>query len=236
MRSPEPPPRSGPRSRGGAAFDLAAALACLGAAAVVAERLGGAPPPSWWPLLGVAAACGVALADLGSGLVHWFCDTWFEPSTPGIGPVLIAPFREHHADPTGIARRGALEVSSYNALLAAGMLLAAAPWAPRFGEDLAASLLLALWTASAVATAATNLIHRWAHHPRPPRAVAALQRAGLVLPPERHARHHRGGQRGAYCVTAGWCNPVLDRSGVLARLEARFAAEARARGTAGRGV
>jgi hypothetical protein len=65
---------------------------------------------------------------------------------------------------------------------------------------------------------ATNHIHRWAHARRPPPIVGALQRAGLVLSPAHHARHHRR-HDGAYCVTCGWLNPLIDGSGVLAALE-----------------
>ncbi|MDX1650125.1 MAG: fatty acid desaturase CarF family protein, partial [Myxococcota bacterium] len=113
MRTPAPSSCAPGPPRRAAAFDLAALLACVAAAAWLVAHLAAPPPLAWWPLLALAAAGGVALADLGSGLVHWFCDTWFRPETPGIGPVLIAPFREHHADPQAIVRRGALEVSSY---------------------------------------------------------------------------------------------------------------------------
>jgi ubiquitin-conjugating enzyme E2 variant len=165
---------------------------------------------------------GIALADLGSGVFHWFCDTWFAPDTPWIGRFLIAPFREHHVDPLAITRRGALEVSGSNALLGAPLLLLAAPLADELGRGGPAAALGVLWTTAVLAVVATNQIHCWAHVPRPPRAVAWLQRAGLLLSPAAHARHHRGHQRGAYCVTVGWCNPLLDGSRILVQIERRI--------------
>jgi hypothetical protein len=47
------------------------------------------------------------------------------------------------------------------------------------------------------------------------RLVRALQRARVLLAPERHAVHHRGGR--AYAVVCGWSNAWLDVA--LPRLE-----------------
>lgn len=215
-------PSSG-RPRWIALLDLAALGALAAAAGLLGARLAAAPPAAWWPLLALAIVAGVAAADLASGLVHWFCDTWFSPSTPWVGRLLIAPFREHHDDPLAITRRGVAEVSAYNALLGAVLLAGLAPWADAFGRTLLPSVALAFGSALALATVATNQIHRWAHLSRPPRLVAWLQRAGLLLSPAMHARHHEGAQDRAYCVTVGWCNPLLDRSGLLPRIEARVA-------------
>lgn len=231
---PAPTPPPAPRSRALRAFELAAVAAFGATAATLGSGLAALPPAPWWPLLALAALAGVALADLGSGVVHWFCDTFFTPETPGIGRLLIAPFREHHVDPLGITRHGPLEVSGFNAALGVPLLAAGLPLADAFGHALVPSALLVLWSTTVGAVVATNQLHAWAHAPRPPRAVAWLQRCGLALPPAHHARHHRAG-RGAYCVTVGWCNPLLDGSGVLPRVEATVA-RARRRLPSGRGA
>src|SRR5690606_8054390 len=58
----------------------------------------------------------------------------------------------------------------------------------------------------------TNQIHKWAHAPhRAPAAVRFLQRAGIILPPGHHLRHHRNAHDRAFCITTGWLNPVMDR-------------------------
>ena len=35
------------------------------------------------------AALGFLAADMASGVLHWFCDTYFESTTPFIGPMFI---------------------------------------------------------------------------------------------------------------------------------------------------
>lgn len=163
---------------------------------------------------------GVVVADAVAGLAHWFADRFFAPTTPGIGPWLIAPFREHHVDPGSIGRHDFFEVSGSNALtcipLAAALFLL--PGAEGFGS----ALLGLAAIASVAALFATNQFHGWAHAASPPRFARLLQRAGLVLTPEAHARHHRGEHDRAYCVTSGWLNPLLDRVHFFERLETCF--------------
>jgi len=65
----------------------------------------------------------------------------------------------------------------------------------------------------------TNQVHKWAHLPRVPQPVVWLQRAGLILSPQRHARHHASPDGRAFCVTTGWLNPVIDRAGIFTGLE-----------------
>lgn len=60
---------------------------------------------------------GYVVADVTSGLVHWFCDTYFAPATPLVGPMFIAPFREHHVDPAALARHGVFERNGNNCLV-----------------------------------------------------------------------------------------------------------------------
>jgi ubiquitin-conjugating enzyme E2 variant len=173
--------------------------------AVIAARLvRGTEGWSRVPLLLLAAAVGYALADAASGLTHWFCDTFFREDTPGIGPVLIRPFREHHRDPAAMTRHGFLELTG-NSCLGVLPLLALAvwrPWMPVFDAALAAF---------ALALFATNLFHKWAHSASVPRWAAGLQRCNLILNPARHGVHHTPPNKGAYCVTNGWMNALLDR-------------------------
>ena len=164
---------------------------------------------------------GYLLADLVAGAVHWIADRHFDPRTPGLGPMLIEPFRAHHGDPLSIARHDVFEVLGNNALVTIPFtaLLLAAP-SP---ADVATRLLVATALAGTLFAVATNLFHAWAHDPAPPRIARPLQRAGLILTPERHALHHRAAHDRAYCVTSGWLNAPLDRFDVWARLDAWIA-------------
>lgn len=154
------------------------------------------------------AGAGLIAADLLSGLVHWVGDTCGEPDSPILGPALIAPFREHHGDPLSIVRHDVFETNGTSALGALLPLLAsvACPLDSPLGAFFACAFFwLSLWLA------ATNQIHKWAHAPRVPRLVAALQRSGLILDPGRHAVHHTAPFDRHYCITSGWTNPLVDR-------------------------
>jgi plasmanylethanolamine desaturase len=156
------------------------------------------------PLLLLALAGGYALADAASGLTHWFCDSFFREDTPCIGRMLIHPFREHHRDPAAMTRHGFLELTG-NSCLGVAPVLALAVWKPTTLHLDAAVVSFAL------ALFATNLFHKWAHADAVPGWVAALQRWNLILNPARHHLHHTPPNKGAYCVTSGWMNVLLDR-------------------------
>jgi ubiquitin-conjugating enzyme E2 variant len=196
------------------------ALAFVVLLAVVLGRIAEAPfRAENAVVLAIAAALGIAGSDLVSGVVHWLCDTFFAEDTPILGRAVIHPFREHHRDPLAITRRDFFSVNGSNiflGLLALGLGLCtlAAPETSR--PLLGLHGFLATFSMGVVLT---NQLHCWAHQPTVPRAVAALQRIHLVIPPEHHARHHRPGGSGAYCVTTGWLNPLVDRAGVFTAIE-----------------
>jgi len=177
----------------------------------------------------VGFGVGVAAADFTTGLVHWACDTWGSARTPVLGATLIRAFREHHVRPTEMLEHDWIEVNG-EAATAAGLALAALTLP---GLGLAAHPVLHgfLWSLIVFAALA-NQLHQWAHAPRPPRGVRWLQRAGIVLSPSRHARHHRGGHLVGYCITTGWTNRILDATGFWRALEralsTAFGVEARA--------
>lgn len=187
--------------------------------AVVVPLVGDAPGARLAWLLPLAAVLGLLVADFVGGCVHWLADTYFEPSTPLLGPMLIEPFRDHHRDPEGITRHGFCELLGNNALgtlpLAFGLLL----WGPP-GPGVGAQLLQATIVALGLALFSTNAFHRFAHEKHPPLLGAWLQRAGLALSAEAHARHHCGEHDRSYCVTSGWLNPLLDRVRFFGRAEA----------------
>ena len=165
----------------------------------------------------LAMLLGLAGADLLGGVAHWACDTFGSERTPVVGPLVIAPFREHHVDPQILARKDFFDASSSNAwaglsLLTPWLLLVPAPSTPlavaldSFAVSLSGFVFL------------TNAYHQWAHQEEPPRLARWLWRLHLAIPPEHHARHHARGD-GAYCVTTGWCNAQLERWGVFERVE-----------------
>ena len=202
-------------------LDFASVAGFAAASGALALRLWSVPWETPLLLQIVAGtALGYALADIISGVVHWFCDTFFHEDTPVIGRAFIHPFREHHSDPLAITRHDFFEVNGSNCLALIPLLLVVLFFgAPRAGEPVPAVFAQSLVLALALATFATNQVHKWAHQPRPSRPVRLLQRTGLVLSPAHHEQHHSAPYRQAYCITAGWLDPVLDRARVFERIE-----------------
>ena len=168
-------------------------------------------------LLILSGWLGLVGADLAGGIVHWACDRFGDERTPWIGPLVIAPFREHHVDPQVLARKDFFDGASSNAWLALSVLvpfvaLVDPPRGP--SEIFVAGFAVAL----SAAVLLTNTFHQWAHQESPPRAARWLRALRIAIAPERHALHHATGD-GAYCVTTGWCNEALDRWRVFDRLE-----------------
>jgi hypothetical protein len=208
------------RTRTNDLIDLAAVGAVMAALAILAARVwGGIQAPTDWIVTLAMMAAGYLLADLLTGVVHWFCDTFFEETTAIIGPGLIAPFREHHRDPLLMTRHGFLELTG-SSFRCFAPLLALYVWLGDWRPATANGFVLAL----AAGAVGTNLLHRWAHDPAPPAVARLLQRVGLVLTPHRHARHHAPPYAAAYCVTSGWLNPICERLKVWTRAQAAFTA------------
>jgi ubiquitin-conjugating enzyme E2 variant len=206
------------RTHSAATLDASAVFVVTAALAILAWRIGsGIHTLADAATVLVLLATGYLLADLLTGFVHWFCDTFFAETTPVLGPGLIAPFREHHRDPLLMTRHGFLELtgSSFRAM---APLLAAFVG---FGQELPIPVL-AFAFALTTGAVATNLLHRWAHDPAPPPFARALHRLGLVLTPERHERHHAPPYAAGYCVTTGWMNPLCERLGIWKLAEAAF--------------
>ena len=157
------------------------------------------------PLLALAALLAYLAGDLASGLVHFFCDNFFEEDSPFIGKLLIHPFREHHRDPLRMTAHTFAELNGNSCLAMLPTMAAAVYYRDRIPPFLLAAILffhLSLF--------ATNLFHRWAHFTVVPAPVRWLQQHWLILTPAAHRAHHRDG-RGAYCITSGWMNRPLDR-------------------------
>lgn len=163
-------------------------------------------------LVFLALVAGYAASDWGSGLAHWFCDTFFEEDTPVIGRVLIRPFREHHRDPMAMTRHGFLELNGNNCLALIPAFAAAVQFGPVAPASAPLRFLLFFLIFFFLGIAVTNRLHGWAHASEASSIVRWLQARGWILSPERHARHHQPPYAQAYCVTHGWMNPLLDRA------------------------
>lgn len=170
----------------------------------------------WFVLGGLFA--GFVAADIISGLVHWFCDTWGSVETPIIGKLFIRTFREHHVDQESITRHDFVETNGDNCLTSAPLLVLSLllPIATGGAWTLfAAVFMLAL----AFFTFMTSQIHKWAHMKHPPMLVAVLQRTRVILSREHHAKHHSAPFDRYYCITAGWLNAPFQWLGFFRGME-----------------
>lgn len=197
-----------------------AVLAAAGLSGGLALRLlGGVDAGASALPLGAGLLAGWVAADLTSGLVHWWCDRIAREDTPLLGRSFVAPFREHHRDPSSICRYGFFETNGNTCIAMAPLLVAAWVVVPAQPGSAAAVFGSAGALSFSVWTCLTNQIHKWAHAPTVPAWVRRLQEARLLLPPEHHAGHHRSPFASHYCITAGWLDARLDRAGVFPALE-----------------
>lgn len=196
-------------SLGARVVDTVGIVGFFAAAVANASRLAALGSEFLDGIVGLALFAGYLAADLGSGTVHWFFDTWLSARTPVLGSMFVRPFREHHVDPLAITRHDFVETNGSNCLATLPLLLGALALDPAAGgwERAGVVFLLSL----SLGVFATNQFHSWAHRGENPRWIRLLQRSGLVLRPEHHALHHRPPYLSHYCITTGWMNPLLHR-------------------------
>jgi TMEM189-like protein len=183
---------------------------------------------SWSSLLVtlvVGAPIAWVLADLVSGLVHWFADTYGADDTPLFGPWLIKPFRQHHLYPRDISTHN-LVLTIGNSCTAAVPFQVGVLYLMFTDEEISATqaFLVLVFTMFSIATVATNVFHKWAHAESTNWLVSRLQRTRLVLSTTHHNLHHTKPFDSNYCITNGWLNPLLERIRFFRGLEAGLAA------------
>ena len=153
-----------------------------------------------------------ALADFAAGVIHWAEDAYFTEKTPVIGPLFIRPNIVHHHYPRFFTRLSWWQ-SSWDLVLASAALLAVA-W----------PLGLLSWQLGlfVVLSANANEIHKMAHRTRAEngRLISALQDWHILQTPRHHGLHHSDPKNTYYCPITNLVNPVLERIGFWARLEA----------------
>lgn len=148
------------------------------------------------------------LADLATGVVHWFEDRYLSKDSFDFLSI-AADNQVHHERPTAMLQFSYWENMRYGALF--GWPLAALCWwlgAP-----------LWLWLTPFFA-AFGNLVHRFAHTPT--RQLGAfvrfMQWTGLFIDFSHHDSHHRSMRRlipkheagFRFCPMTTWVNPVVD--------------------------
>ncbi|KAK8450495.1 hypothetical protein SEVIR_6G036901v4 [Setaria viridis] len=198
------------------AWTLAGSAAILSSlstsASLVAAGSGGSAAE---PL--AAALAAYSLADLATGVYHWFVDNYGDANTPVFG-AQIAAFQGHHRYPSTITRR---EPCNNLHALARAAALALVPADAALSAASAPAAAHAFAGAFAACVVLSQQFHAWAHEKRRrlPPGVEALQAAGVLVSRAQHAAHHRQPYNTNYCIVSGMWNGVLDRYRVFEALE-----------------
>jgi plasmanylethanolamine desaturase len=187
------------------AIDVVSVLAAIGLVLVHLVRFAQVPEMWGWLTAGVALAA-LPAADFISGLVHWAGDTWGNVKTPVLGSRFIRPFRFHHSHPLDMLKSNFFTTNGDTALTSLPFVLI--PFFIPLDTESARLAAVFLWALGGWGMW-TSQFHKWAHMKSPPRLVAWLQRRRLILSPEHHRRHHKSPFELNYCITTGWCDPVL---------------------------
>ncbi len=144
---------------------------------------------------------GWIIADLLSGLVHYWLDEVASENIPIIGKYVVMPNRAHHLDPLKFTRATVVKRNLASWLFVA---VVSSIWLLVFGYSL-------IWLSATVGALLINEIHYYAHLPKKaPKLVSMLQEMGMIQSPKQHAGHHRHPNNKNYCTLSDWCNPVIN--------------------------
>lgn len=146
------------------------------------------------------------LAELLSGIFHWWEDRYGNPDWPIIGKYIIQPNITHHENPTLFCK------NSY--------------WNRNY-TTIVPSLIISLicyyfslyfLSICFLFVSQSNEIHAWSHI-RCNKFIRFLQRYGIVQSPRQHSIHHKKPYDKYYCVLTNYLNPVLNYVKFWDRLE-----------------
>lgn len=156
----------------------------------------------------------VLLADLVSGVVHWWEDSYAKLDGGPFKQVAIDNLR-HHARPREFLAKG-YWASSWDLWLLGAIAVAAS-----------AALGVFSWHVAlfAVLVANANQVHKWTHRTRHENGavIGTLQRMLLLQTARHHSRHHQGTRDTHYCVLTNFLNPLLEEVQLWRRLERAIA-------------
>ena len=141
-------------------------------------------------------------ADLLTGIVHWWEDTYGNPNWKLLGESVIIPNLQHHKMPRAFIK--GTYWSRINTSLGLGVILIVLCWV---------CSILNFYTVFAILLAAHgNEFHRFAHQTikENGKVITALQRLGILQSRRHHGLHHQSPYVHNYCVVTNYLNPVLE--------------------------
>jgi len=153
----------------------------------------------------------ICCADLVSGAVHWWEDTYGKRSWPILGRLVIEPNLEHHARPRSFLKHGVWKSIDIQVVLGGALILVA--WSIGW-LSYEFSLIVVLMIAA-------NVTHRWAHSSESENGgfITLLQKLHVVQTRAYHSKHHTRNADRHYCALTPWLDPILDAINFWRRLE-----------------
>ena len=149
------------------------------------------------------------LADILTGAVHWFEDTYMDSFSLNFLNSIAEENDLHHRKPTAMLLSSGF--TNIRSAVAVGWPLAFILWWYSFP--------IVVWLIPFFSSFG-NLIHRWAHKPKKqlPFWIKAIQKTGLFISHEHHQKHHASMgdlipkhlARKKFCPMTNWLNPWLD--------------------------
>lgn len=150
-------------------------------------------------------------ADLITGIIHWWEDTYGNPNWPIIGKYVVEPNLIHHKQPTKM-----LEGSYWNRIntsfFAVALIGSIFWWIGLRSWQMIICLLFCTQG---------NEIHAMSHRPDKANSkiVLFLQKTGMLQSKKAHRWHHKAPYETNYCVMSDFINPILNRIEFWRKLE-----------------
>lgn len=151
------------------------------------------------------------LADLITGLVHWWQDAYGNPTWPVLGKYVVAPNLNHHKNPRGMLKDNYWD--RVKASVVGAAILISIFWVCGWHSW---RMIVCL-----VFTTQGNHIHFMAHRTNKEngRLIMFLQKLGLFQSRKMHGWHHRAPYDTNFFILTDFLNPVFNKIKFFERLE-----------------
>jgi len=153
----------------------------------------------------------ILLADLISGIGHWFEDVYGHPDWPILGKYIVKPNIEHHYKPRKFL--GSTYLHRNSTSFAAAFIVLSILFT--FNWLNWQSILFVAYLSQ------VNEVHAMSHRraSENPLIVRFFQRIGLVQSSLHHGWHHKAPYDCNYCIMTEYLNPVLYKIRFWGRIE-----------------
>lgn len=151
------------------------------------------------------------LADFITGAIHWWEDTYGNPTWPIIGKYVIMPNIEHHIKPRGLLQGTYFD--RVNTSFATAVIVIMILWL--CGWHSWRMIVCLMFCVQG------NEIHAMGHRSDKEngKIVLFLQKIGLIQRRKTHGWHHKAPYETNFCVMTEFVNPVLNKINFWMRLE-----------------